>query len=196
MLDEETYYDLPAIRQLLLDAFTPEELRRFCQDRPLFRRIVYQLGPKHGLADIVDETITYCEKWLLFEDLLDEVWLYNPAQYDRCGPYYYWYQADAQTYCEWGDTRAEEEDWAGAIADYTRAIELDPELPDAYFGRALARSHIEDLIGPIVDFTYAIELDPNYAEAYFWRGVLRAGVEDWDGADADIDRARELGYQG
>lgn len=80
-------YNIAAIRNLLTTAFTPEELRRFCQDRPLFRPIIDLFGPKQGLADMVDETITYCEKRSLFDQLLDQIRLQNPVQYGRCGPY-------------------------------------------------------------------------------------------------------------
>jgi hypothetical protein len=37
MNEHRPAYDLQAIRALLLDAFTAADLRRFCQDRLLFR---------------------------------------------------------------------------------------------------------------------------------------------------------------
>jgi len=82
-------YRIAAIRTLLMAAFTDKELRRFCYDRPSFRPIVDRFGPRQGLDDMVDEAITYCEKRLLFNQLLNEVRCYNPAQYKRCGPYRY-----------------------------------------------------------------------------------------------------------
>ena len=51
--------NIAAIRQLLLAAFTPEELRRFCYDRPTFRPVVSRFGPGHGLDDMVDEVVEY-----------------------------------------------------------------------------------------------------------------------------------------
>jgi formylglycine-generating enzyme required for sulfatase activity len=74
-------YDLATIRQLLLAAFTANELHRFCTDRPTFRPVVDNLGPGHGLNDMVDEILTYCEKRLLFDELLFEVRHVNPRQY-------------------------------------------------------------------------------------------------------------------
>jgi hypothetical protein len=87
MAREEQEHQIAAIRKLLVAAFTPEELRRFCQDRRLFRPIVDRFGSNQGLDRMVDEVITYCEKRSLFDQLLDEVRCYNSAQYDRCGPY-------------------------------------------------------------------------------------------------------------
>jgi hypothetical protein len=76
-------YNIAAIRQLLLAAFTPEDLRRFCHDRPDFRMVVRRFGPGHGHDDMVDELITYCENYLLFPELLTQLKRHNPRQYAR-----------------------------------------------------------------------------------------------------------------
>jgi len=76
-------YNTAAIRQLLLAAFTPEELRRFCYDRPAFRPVVDRFGPGYGLDDRVDELITYCDNYLLFPELLAELRRHNPRQVAR-----------------------------------------------------------------------------------------------------------------
>lgn len=83
MTDDPQSYSIAAIRELLLAAFSPEELRRFCQDRPPFRAIVYRFGPGHGLDDMVDEVIDYCRTRLLWDELLAEVKDENPQQYAR-----------------------------------------------------------------------------------------------------------------
>jgi hypothetical protein len=74
-------YNLATIRQLLLAAFTPEELRRFCYDRPTFRPVVNRFGPGYGHDDMVDELITYCDKYRYFPELLAEIKQANPRQY-------------------------------------------------------------------------------------------------------------------
>jgi len=83
---DDSGYDLGTIRRLLTASFTAEELRRFCQDRSLFRPIVYRFGPGHGLDDMVQEVIDYCAKRLLWEDLLAAVEEENPRQYRRFEP--------------------------------------------------------------------------------------------------------------
>jgi formylglycine-generating enzyme required for sulfatase activity len=75
--------DIAAIRQLLLAAFTPEDLRRFCYDRPDFRLVGRRFSPRHNLEDMVDELIAYCENFLLFHKLLAELKQHNPSQYTR-----------------------------------------------------------------------------------------------------------------
>jgi hypothetical protein len=79
-------YDLGALRRLLLAAFTHEELRRFCQDRPLFRPVVAHFAPDHGLDDLVDEVMDYCRTRYLWPDLLAEIAKENPRQYARFEP--------------------------------------------------------------------------------------------------------------
>ena len=89
MTDQTASYNVGAIRELLLAAFTPQDLRRFCQDRLLFQPIVVRFGPGHGLDDMVDEVIDYCRTRLLWDDLLADVKEANPLQYARFEPALY-----------------------------------------------------------------------------------------------------------
>jgi hypothetical protein len=66
-------YDLGAIRDLLLAAFTAEDLGRFCLDDPRFRPIVNQFGPGHGFDDMVDEVIDYCSTQAMWPEFLAAV---------------------------------------------------------------------------------------------------------------------------
>ena len=50
----------------------------------------------------------------------------------------------------------------GALADYDRAISLDPNLAAAYFVRSLLkRNLLDDVLGAAHDRHRAIEIDPN-----------------------------------
>jgi formylglycine-generating enzyme required for sulfatase activity len=83
MGNDTSDYNLKAIHQLLLEAFTPEELRRFCRDLPTFRPVTKRFGPGQGLDDMADELITYCDTRLLFPELLAALKQHNPRQYAR-----------------------------------------------------------------------------------------------------------------
>jgi tetratricopeptide (TPR) repeat protein len=83
-------------------------------------------------------------------------------------------------------------DLEGAIADFGKAIELDPGLADARAGRGFARMHNRDLDGAISDFSKAIELDPERATTWGNRGLARQQRGDLEGAIADCTRAIEL----
>lgn len=54
-----TDHNLVAVRDLLEKAFTEKTLRRFCQDRPIFRDLVGRFSAADGLADLVDKVIDY-----------------------------------------------------------------------------------------------------------------------------------------
>jgi hypothetical protein len=71
------------IRELMSAAFTAEDLRRFCRDRPAFHPITEKLSSGHGLDDIVDRVLVYCEKQALLDDLVSEIEQANPRQFER-----------------------------------------------------------------------------------------------------------------
>ena len=66
-------------------------------------------------------------------------------------------------YCNRGSAKNSSGDYAGAIEDYTKAIELDPKFAVAYCNRGNAKDSSGDYAGAIEDYTKAIELDPKFA---------------------------------
>jgi hypothetical protein len=76
-------YDIAVIRQLLLEAFRPSDLKRLCLDHRELRPIDHRFGPKHSLEDMVDQVIDYCRTKLVWDELLDAVRKENPRQYAR-----------------------------------------------------------------------------------------------------------------
>ncbi|HJT45554.1 MAG TPA: tetratricopeptide repeat protein [Chthoniobacterales bacterium] len=98
---------------------------------------------------------------------------------------------DAQGYVDRGNARGNFGDVNGAIADYGRAIELDPKLVGAYYNRGLGKRDKRDFDGAIADFNRAIELKPNDHEFYNERGIAKRGKGDNDGAIADYTKAIE-----
>ena len=91
-----------------------------------------------------------------------------------------------------GISKGEQGDYAGAIADFDRAIELDPDYALAYLNRGNAKSFKGDHEEAIIDFDRAIDLDPSNAEAYYNRGIAKRMRGDYDGAIADYDRTIEF----
>jgi tetratricopeptide (TPR) repeat protein len=62
-------------------------------------------------------------------------------------------------------------DRAGAIADYTRAIELDPRNVAAYTNRGMAREFSRDFDGARSDYARIMELDPADRNAPLMHGA-------------------------
>ena len=64
-------------------------------------------------------------------------------------------QTSAQ-YFKSGFDKFEAKDYYGAIADYTKAIELNPNGDGSYYNRGLSKANLNDHYGAIADFTKAI----------------------------------------
>jgi tetratricopeptide (TPR) repeat protein len=82
----------------------------------------------------------------------------------------------------------------GALADFNKAIELDPNNAVAYINRgSIKEGSFLEIIkgGALADFNKAIELDPNNAVAYYMRGKLNR-ISDTGKALADFSKAIEL----
>ena len=88
--------------------------------------------------------------------------------------------------------RYKQKDWDRAIADCSKAIELDPQLRDSYLMRGtILRDAKGNLDGAIADFDKAIRLDPTLAETYRLRAWTRYKQNDLDGAIADLSTVIE-----
>ena len=71
------------------------------------------------------------------------------------------YSQTAETYYNRGNSKINLQDYRGAIADYSKAIELNPNYNNAYHNRGGAKGNLQDYRGAIADLSKAIELNPN-----------------------------------
>ncbi|MCX6909559.1 MAG: tetratricopeptide repeat protein [Verrucomicrobia bacterium] len=133
---------------------------------------------------------------LLGEDHLDITITFNVYLLsDQCGSGQSPPKSDpknARAYRESGIAKLEKNDFDGAIANFSRVIELDARNADAYVDRGIARNKKGDFDGSMADLNRAIELVPKYAVAYGWRGLDKFNQHDYDGAIADYDQAVKL----
>ena len=96
---------------------------------------------------------------------------------------------DAEIYNTKGMKNHYENDHYGAISNYTKAIQLSPEVGEYYYNRGLSKNKIKDYEGAISDFTKAIELKPQFANAYRDRAVSNAELGDYYAAISDGNKA-------
>ncbi|HBW57172.1 MAG TPA: hypothetical protein DEF27_04960 [Oscillatoriales bacterium UBA8482] len=86
-----------------------------------------------------------------------------------------------------------------AIDAFNQAIALNPNNPEAYFNRGIARTLLAANIGeptrapnPIEDYTEAIRLNPGFADAYYNRALAYLKLRNKVNARSDFQKAAEL----
>ena len=99
---------------------------------------------------------------------------------------------DADFYLDQGEAWTAKGEYDRAIADFTQALKLDPNLAEAYIGRGDAWNYKDEYDKAIADFDQALKLDPNLAEAYSGRGESWNDKGEYDKAIADFDQALRL----
>ncbi len=85
-------------------------------------------------------------------------------------------------------------DYRGSLANFDRAISIDPNLAIAYSYRGFIKAEkLQDNRGALADYNRAIQLDSKSAIAYRNRGQLKQEkLQDNRGALADYNRAIQL----
>ena len=104
-------------------------------------------------------------------------------------------RAKAEQFFETGATKSSNGDEAGAIADYTRAITLDPKNVNACNNRGTEKQDAGDIAGALADFGHAIETNPLEPDPYYNRGVIYFLKHDWKKALSDLRRHDELNQE-
>jgi tetratricopeptide (TPR) repeat protein len=91
-----------------------------------------------------------------------------------------------------GTAHAQLGDPAGAIADYTQAIDIDPELTIAYNNRGNLQRIQGNYPAALADLTQAIAINPSSTISYNNRGIVYTDLQDFELAIADYTRAIAL----
>ena len=98
----------------------------------------------------------------------------------------------AKAYFLWGNAKYHLRDYAGAILDYTMAIQLESDFAEAYNNRGNVKDELGQHFTAISDYDIAIRLKPDYAGAYLNRGVAKAKLGQHFAAISDYDIAIRL----
>lgn len=92
-----------------------------------------------------------------------------------------------------GNLKLRKGDYDGAIADFSRAISLEPSNSGYYLIRANAKERKRDYAGATADYTHAIEFAREDKDViYIVRAEAKEQTGDLDGAIADYTRAIEI----
>ena len=98
---------------------------------------------------------------------------------------------DKKLYNNRGLAKFNAKDFMGAIADYTKAIEIDSMYIDPYTNRSNVNEHLGNFEASLKDLGYVIKHDPK-AVYYNMRGVIYGRMQVFDMALNDFDKAIAL----
>ena len=73
---------------------------------------------------------------------------------------------NADFYFDRAFEKGENGDYYGAISDFTKAIEINPNDAVAFYNRGIAKDDLKDYYGAIADYKKAIEINPKFVRAY------------------------------
>lgn len=76
--------------------------------------------------------------------------------------------------------------------DFSQAIELDPELWQAYFNRGTANYKLDEYADAVADLSMVVEINPEVVDTYYWRGFSYIGLEEFENAITDFELLLEL----
>lgn len=98
-------------------------------------------------------------------------------------------KVDADALRKAGNALAEQANWAGAIEEYTKAIEANPKSDLAYESRGVAYTELGELDKAIADLSKAIEIAPKRGGPPYARGIAYRKQGKPDEAIADLSKA-------
>ena len=101
-------------------------------------------------------------------------------------------ELSAQDYFNRGYDCGGNKDYDGAIENYSRTIELNPQDVEAYNNRGNVYKNKGNYDQAIKDYSRAIELNPQCATAYYNRGATYNAKGNYDQAIKDFNKAIEL----
>ena len=104
-------------------------------------------------------------------------------------------QVRAEAFYSLGVEKFRVKNYAGAIVDFNKAIELNPEYVRAYYERGRTQARLGNYDSAIASCTQVLEMDPDAADAYYGRGTIKAHLRNYAEAIIDLDKAIELDVQ-
>jgi tetratricopeptide (TPR) repeat protein len=95
---------------------------------------------------------------------------------------------EARTLLGWIDSEIRG-DFEAAIKEYSKVVELRPDLPEAYNNLGVAQKRKGDLAKAADSFNKALKLNPDYSAAISNRGWVLAEQNQWIDARREFERA-------
>jgi len=83
-------------------------------------------------------------------------------------------------------------DYQGAIADYTDAVKLNPNMEGAFLNRGSVRFASGNYDDAIRDYSLAIQLKPDHDDAFYFRGLAEYQSGRYQNAISDCSEQQRI----
>lgn len=97
-------------------------------------------------------------------------------------------RVDGDTYANRGETRLEQNDFAPALQDFKRAVEVNPEFGGYYLRRGLAWRGLGQYGRAVLDFDAAVQHPPASAQTFCDRGIANFYDGRFGAAIPDLEK--------
>ncbi len=124
--------------------------------------------------------------------ILKEQYEYSNSIHLKESPDLYIKLKDADSYSNRGLGKLMSLEYIGAIDDFNKAIDLNPNYASAYYLRGSAKYGLCDYDGALDDCNEAININPKHYPSYEKRGESKKKLGDKTGSIQDIKRAKEI----
>ena len=157
----------------------------------LYAQVVWNIHQSYGKTPFWEDDQSWRRVDRGFEVIEKQLPDSLPAKIERARLAILANEAQAAVFYNSGIDKHEHGDLTGAIADYTKAIEIRHDYAKAYGNRGVAKFAKGDSDGAMADCNKAIEIDAKYGFAYFTRASLKQRKGELDSAMADLNKAIE-----
>lgn len=145
--------------------------------RLVFMTALFALLPSRAVSQInAERVMAIGSNAMYFEDYLVAIQYFNQAIYAK--PYL------AKPYFLRSIAKLNLEDFHGAEADASKAIELNEFITDAWEVRGVARQNLGKLQGAVDDYRHALELLPRNRQLLFNMAAALTELHDFEAADS------------
>ncbi len=98
-------------------------------------------------------------------------------------------QTTAENFVRSGNQKENQKDYKGALADFNKALEIEPGNVDALYYRGYIKFQLQDYASAIADYDAAAEKDSVDAEIFYGRGNAKFDLKNYKGAIEDYNKA-------
>ena len=101
-------------------------------------------------------------------------------------------QQTCEEYLKRGMNKHKKWNYDGAVTEYEKALELNPQSEEANFYTGNAKFDMEDFTGAINNYSKLILINSNHKYAYYNRGNAYYHKKEYDLAISDYNRATKI----